>query len=225
MSYFEAKLLMVGAVKRWAEAGSGAFSQSTAGPFSTSIDTIQRASGWRLGNTEEADLRELCNDSNHERAFSFTGRRRATEKTPPSGSCCAAPTIYRVETVGAQCDGPGGAPRWALSSRCFTSRRTPSNEPSNFHHSQRSSRLVTSCLATESTQLSPFHNAEAPIVRVRRPDDRPRERDHPGRVPPHHRQGPLTMPYLRRTDRLRIAVAEPSVVLARSRHPDSSRRC
>lgn len=59
----EARLVLIGAVKRWAEAGSGAFSQQTAGPWSVSTDTRQKASGFTLWPTEVAELRELCADS------------------------------------------------------------------------------------------------------------------------------------------------------------------
>jgi hypothetical protein len=55
----EAKLILLGAVKRWAEAGSGAFQQQTAGPFSVSTDTRQR-SGFNLWPSEIEGLQELC---------------------------------------------------------------------------------------------------------------------------------------------------------------------
>jgi hypothetical protein len=55
----EAKLILLGAVKRWVEAGAGAFQQQTAGPFSVSTDTRQR-SGYNLWPSEIASLQELC---------------------------------------------------------------------------------------------------------------------------------------------------------------------
>lgn len=55
----EAKLVLLGAVKRWVEAGAGAFQQQTAGPFSVSTDTRQR-SGYNLWPSEIASLQELC---------------------------------------------------------------------------------------------------------------------------------------------------------------------
>jgi hypothetical protein len=55
----EAKLILLGAVKRWAEAGSGAFTQQTAGPFSVSTDTRQR-SGYNLWPSEIESLQALC---------------------------------------------------------------------------------------------------------------------------------------------------------------------
>lgn len=55
----EAKLVLIGAVKRWAEAGSGAFQQQTAGVFSVSTDTRQR-SGYNLWPSEITDLQAIC---------------------------------------------------------------------------------------------------------------------------------------------------------------------
>lgn len=65
----EAKLVLVGAVKRWAEAGSGAATQQTAGPFSLSTDTRQR-SGYNLWPSEIEQLQGLCaSDDSSGRAF------------------------------------------------------------------------------------------------------------------------------------------------------------
>lgn len=55
----EAKLVLIGAIKRWGEAGSGAFQSQTAGPFSVAMDTRQRA-GFNLWPSEVAQLQELC---------------------------------------------------------------------------------------------------------------------------------------------------------------------
>jgi hypothetical protein len=55
----EAKLILLGAVKRWCEAGAGAFQQQTAGPFSVSTDTRQR-SGYNLWPSEIEALQALC---------------------------------------------------------------------------------------------------------------------------------------------------------------------
>ncbi len=60
----EAKLVLVGAVRRWAEAGSGAATQQTAGPFSVSTDTRQR-SGYNLWPSEIEQLQALCADSDN----------------------------------------------------------------------------------------------------------------------------------------------------------------
>lgn len=55
----EAKLVLLGAVKRWAEAGSGAYQQQTAGPFGVTVDTRQRA-GYNLWPSEIQELQAIC---------------------------------------------------------------------------------------------------------------------------------------------------------------------
>ena len=55
----EAKLILLGAVKRWAEAGAGSFQQETAGPFGVITDTRQRT-GFNLWPSEIDALRDLC---------------------------------------------------------------------------------------------------------------------------------------------------------------------
>ena len=59
----EAKLILLGIVKRWAEAGSGAFTQKTetTGPYSSmqTVDTRQRT-GYNLWPTEITQLQDLC---------------------------------------------------------------------------------------------------------------------------------------------------------------------
>lgn len=55
----EAKLVLVGAVKRWSEAGSGAFQSQAAGPFSVSTDTRTR-SGFNLWPSEIERLQDIC---------------------------------------------------------------------------------------------------------------------------------------------------------------------
>ena len=55
----EAKLVLLGAVKRWAEAGSGAVSQQTAGPFGMQVDTRQRT-GYNLWPSEIEALQDIC---------------------------------------------------------------------------------------------------------------------------------------------------------------------
>ena len=55
----EARLILIGAVKRWAEAGSGAYQQQAAGPFSVTTYTRQR-SGYALWPSEIVQLEALC---------------------------------------------------------------------------------------------------------------------------------------------------------------------
>ena len=55
----EARLILIGAVKRWADAGSGAVQQQTAGPFSQTLDTRQRP-GYNMWPSEIEQLQALC---------------------------------------------------------------------------------------------------------------------------------------------------------------------
>lgn len=64
----EAKLILVGAIKRWVDAGSGAFSQQSAGSFSVSTDTRHR-SGFNLWPSEVDALRDLCSSGGAGGAF------------------------------------------------------------------------------------------------------------------------------------------------------------
>ena len=58
----EARMVLVGAVSRWAAAGAGAFSQITTGPFGVSTDTRQRG-GYRLWPSEIEQLQDICGGS------------------------------------------------------------------------------------------------------------------------------------------------------------------
>ena len=72
----EAKLVLLGAVKRWAEAGSGAFQQQTAGPFGVTVDTRQR-SGFNLWPSEIQELQAICSTGS-------VGREAFSIDTAPS---------------------------------------------------------------------------------------------------------------------------------------------
>jgi hypothetical protein len=72
----EAQLVLIGAVKRWAEAGSGALQQQSAGPFSQVLDTRQRT-GYNLWPSEIEQLQSICAPENSG-AFSID--------TAPTGS-------------------------------------------------------------------------------------------------------------------------------------------
>jgi hypothetical protein len=58
----EARLVLLGAVKRWAEAGAGAFTQQSSGPFQVSMDTRQRT-GFNLWAPEIQSLQGICRGS------------------------------------------------------------------------------------------------------------------------------------------------------------------
>jgi hypothetical protein len=70
----EAKLILIGAIKRWAEAGSGALQAQNAGPFGVTLDTRQKSSGYRLWPSEITDLQDICktpDDAPGRQAFSI----------------------------------------------------------------------------------------------------------------------------------------------------------
>lgn len=67
----EARLVLLGAVKRWAEAGAGAFQSQQAGPFGVTVDTRQRT-GFNLWPSEIEALQEICaGDESGKSAFSL----------------------------------------------------------------------------------------------------------------------------------------------------------
>ncbi len=82
----EAKLILLGAVKRWAEAGAGAFQQQTAGPYSVTTDTRQR-SGFNLWPSEIDALQALCRTS---------GPSAFTIDTAPTGGSIHSPICARM---------------------------------------------------------------------------------------------------------------------------------
>ena len=59
----EARLILIGAVQRWAEAGAGAMQSATAGPFGMQLDTRQRT-GFNLWPSEIEVLQSLCAEDN-----------------------------------------------------------------------------------------------------------------------------------------------------------------
>jgi hypothetical protein len=66
----EAKLILIGAVKRWVEAGSGALQSQTAGPFGVTVDTRQRG-GFNLWPSEIEQLQAICKDVNAGKAYAI----------------------------------------------------------------------------------------------------------------------------------------------------------
>lgn len=75
----EAKLILIGTIRRWAEAGTGAFQQQAAGPFSVSTDTRQRA-GWNMWPSDIEALQDLCAGDT-----SGDGKAFAVDTVPTSG--------------------------------------------------------------------------------------------------------------------------------------------
>jgi hypothetical protein len=70
----EARLVLIGAIRRWVEAGSGALQQQTAGPFSQTVDTRQRSTGYNLWPSEITQLQDICSAGKDASsgAFSFS---------------------------------------------------------------------------------------------------------------------------------------------------------
>lgn len=64
----EARLVLISAVRRWADSTSGAFTQQSAGPFSATIDTRPR-SGYKLWPSEIKQLQEICGAGKTGKAF------------------------------------------------------------------------------------------------------------------------------------------------------------
>ena len=79
----EARLVLVGAVKRWAEAGAGSLQAQTAGPFSQTIDTRQRT-GFNLWPSEIQALQAICSEGS-------VGREAFAVDTAPTGLAGHAP--------------------------------------------------------------------------------------------------------------------------------------
>lgn len=81
----EAKLVLIGAVKRWVEAGAGSLQQQTAGPFGITVDTRQKSSGYNLWPSEIEQLQEICANgtTNSAGAFSITPAASTTTGHAP----------------------------------------------------------------------------------------------------------------------------------------------
>jgi hypothetical protein len=65
----EAKLVLIGAIMRWSEAGSGALQAETIGPFAHTVDTRQRG-GFNLWPSEIVQLQDICKNGAESQAFS-----------------------------------------------------------------------------------------------------------------------------------------------------------
>lgn len=74
----EAKLILVGAIIRWSQAGAGALQSQSAGPFSQTFDTRQRGTGFNLWPSEIGQLQDICKT---------TGQRAYGVDTVGSSGC------------------------------------------------------------------------------------------------------------------------------------------
>ncbi|MFE3051599.1 hypothetical protein [Nocardia sp. NPDC059239] len=66
----EAKLVLIGAIQRWSQAGAGAYTATAAGPFSVGVDTRQR-SGYTLWPSEITQLQDICANPDSSKAYSI----------------------------------------------------------------------------------------------------------------------------------------------------------
>lgn len=87
----EARLVLIGAFKRWAEAGSGAITQQQAGPFGQTIDSRSGPRGFVLWPSEIASLANLCDDGTSGDGQAFT-----VDMTPPAyaGGLASRPDLW-----------------------------------------------------------------------------------------------------------------------------------
>ena len=82
----EAKLILIGAVLRWSQAGSGAVQSHTAGPYGMTLDTRQR-SGFNLWPSEITQLQDICKNGSEGKAF-------AVDTVSTNGYHAAACSVY-----------------------------------------------------------------------------------------------------------------------------------
>jgi hypothetical protein len=66
----EAQLVLIGAVIRWSQAGSGALQAETIGPLARTVDTRQRV-GFRLWPSDITQLQDICKDGSESKAFAI----------------------------------------------------------------------------------------------------------------------------------------------------------
>lgn len=104
----EAKLVLYGAIKRWKDAGAGAFQQQTSGPFGVTIDTRQRG-GYNLWPSEITQLQDICKTGGENKAFDIDtvghGRWHADWCSTVFGAPCSCGADIAFEPV-FENDGP-----------------------------------------------------------------------------------------------------------------------
>lgn len=91
----EARLVLVGAIIRWSESGSGAVQTRAAGPYSETLDTRQRT-GYNLWPSEITQLQDICRSGEQEKAYAVDTVQSGVWHSPAcslhfGGSCsCGA---------------------------------------------------------------------------------------------------------------------------------------
>lgn len=77
----EAKMILIGAVVRWSQAGAGALQSGTMGPFGVTLDTRQRV-GFNLWPSEITQLQDICRNGSESKAFAVDTVCTAVQHSP-----------------------------------------------------------------------------------------------------------------------------------------------
>jgi len=77
----EAKMILIGAVVRWSQAGAGALQSGTMGPFGVTLDTRQRV-GFNLWPSEITQLQDICRSGSESKAFAVDTVCTAAQHSP-----------------------------------------------------------------------------------------------------------------------------------------------
>lgn len=79
----EARLVLIGAIRRWSEAGAGALQSESVDDYTRTIDTRQRSSGYNLWPSEIKQLQDICATMDTSSgAFSFSPSCSSTVHQP-----------------------------------------------------------------------------------------------------------------------------------------------
>lgn len=87
----EARLILLGAIRRWTEAGSGAIQSNTAGPFSQVVDTRPARTGYNLWPSEITALQDLCEVAGRGAAYMVDMTGFAASTNPLAGASINTP--------------------------------------------------------------------------------------------------------------------------------------
>lgn len=98
----EAKLILIGAVIRWSQAGSGALQSLQAMAFGATFDTRQR-SGFNLWPSEITQLQDICKSASESKAFSIDTVNCGSQHSPICsiyfGGACSCGAVIAGEAI------------------------------------------------------------------------------------------------------------------------------